>query len=166
MKIPGLLIVLFFASCSNSSNNNTSLSANKPVDTESVQKAVRKMAADIANDLSVTGPTAWLNYFEQTPGFFMANNGQRVFANNDSATHFVKEVLAVNIMKISLKWNNVYVDSLSPTLAIMSASFDEVLIDKNNQNIKQGGYFTGTVEKTADGWKLHNLHWSTFQKGI
>jgi hypothetical protein len=75
MKITGLFIVLFFASCSISSNNNTSLSANKPVDTESVQKAVRKMAADIANDLSVTGPTAWLNYFEQTRAFLWLTMG-------------------------------------------------------------------------------------------
>jgi hypothetical protein len=92
----------------------------------------------------------------------MANNGQRVFMNNDSATHFVKEVLAVNIMKIKLTWNNMYIDSLSPSMAMLSAKYSESLIDKDNKTTYSDGYFTGIAEKTSNGWKLRNLHWSTF----
>jgi hypothetical protein len=156
-----LLLMLLFASCA---NNNPPQVASKPAKDVSVQKEVRKMAADVANDLSVAGPAAWLNYFEQTPAFFMANDGQRVFVNNDSATRFVKEVLAINIMKIKLTWSNVYVDSLSPSLAVLSANYSEVMIDRDNKNINAAGYFTGTAEKTADGWKFRNLHWSSLPK--
>lgn len=163
MKTYNVLAItfLFLSACQQVDNGNKAAATNsKP---ESVKTEVLKMSNNIAHDLSVGGPEQWLNYFEQTPGFFMANEGQLAFANNDSATHFVKEVLAKNIMKVNLTWSNIRVDSLSPTLAVMAAHFHESLIDKANNTIPADGYFTGTVEKTADGWKLRNLHWSTYR---
>src|ERR1700722_13497190 len=82
------------------------------VKTESVQTGVRNMAADIAKGLLVKGPVTWLGYFERNPNFFMANEGQRMFANYDSAEQFINETLVKEIIKINLTWGNMYVDSL------------------------------------------------------
>ncbi len=145
-------------------NDNMNPPAPQTSNAGSVQKGVRQMAADIAHDISVAGPVAWLNYFEQNPNFFMANEGLRVFPNNDSATHFVKDILAKNIVKVNLTWSNIFVDSLSSKLAVLSANYHEDLIDKDNQTIPQDGYFTALAEQTSNGWMLRDLHWSSLKK--
>jgi hypothetical protein len=152
--------VLLLVSCQRNENEATT----KAVGGKSVVQGVRTMAANIASDIGTKGPIAWLDYFEQSPNFFMANEGQCVFPNNDSATRFVREVVAKNILKVNLKWSNMHIDSLSPTLAMMSADFHEDLIDKDNHTMPQDGYFTGVAEETSTGWKLRNLHWSTLKK--
>jgi hypothetical protein len=52
-----------------------------------VKDSVSRMAANIAADISKNGPRAWLNYFEDNPDFFMANEGQLVFKDYPSAKH-------------------------------------------------------------------------------
>ena len=160
--IASAFVILCLVSCNGNVSSNKAIADSAK--TQNMQAGVRKMANDIANDIGVGGPVQWLNYFEQSPNFFMAVDGQRVFNSNDSATHFIKEVLAKNIMKVKLKWSNMYVDSISPAIAILSASYHEDLIDKDNKVINADGYFTGTAEKTDDGWKLRNLHWSSQAK--
>jgi hypothetical protein len=159
----GILMVLFsillLPSCQNGSQPITNEG-----DRKSVKEGVLKMTTDIASDIEKKGPIAWLDYFEQSPSFFMANDGQCVFPNNDSATKFVRDVVAKNILDVKLKWSNMRIDSLSPTMAILSADFHEDLFGKTNQMTTQDGYFTGLAEETSTGWKLRNLHWSTLKK--
>jgi len=159
--IASAFVIICLVSCQ--SNKDTKQPASNVVTGGGFDADVRKMANDIANDIGVGGPVQWLNYFEQSPNFFMAVDGRRVFPNNDSATHFIKEVLAKSIMKVKLQWSNMYIDSVSPTVAVISANYHEDLIDKDNKVIKADGYFTGTAEKTANGWKLRNLHWSSMK---
>jgi hypothetical protein len=137
---------------------------NGAVQTGSVNTAVRTMATNIARDLADKGPKAWLDYFEENPNFFMANEGQRTLPNNEFATRFVKDILSKQIMKVNLMWNNIYVDSLSPTLAMLSAGFHEDLFNKDDQSTPADGYFTGIAEQTPTGWKLRDLHWSSLKK--
>ena len=125
-----------------------------------VTDSVQQMMAFIEKDVSKKGPVAWLTYFEKTPGFFMASDGQLVFPNNDSATYFIREKLVKQVRNIDLKWNDIRVDSLTNTLAGVAATWHEQITGYNNNSIPQSGYFTAIAERTQQGWRLRDAHWS------
>jgi hypothetical protein len=125
-----------------------------------IQEGVRKMAEAIVRDLHNEGPIAWLKYFTKSKQFFMASNGMLVFPNIDSANKFVP-IFAKQIKRVELKWKDIRIDSLSPKLGIMGASYHEDLIGEKGVQDSPSGYFTGLVENTSSGWKLRDAHWST-----
>lgn len=125
-----------------------------------IEKDVRQMAADIAHDLAQDGPTAWLRYFTDTNGFFMAANGKLQFANLEQARSFLPR-FAAGINHMELTWSEIRVDPLAPGMAAMGASYQEVFTDKNGHTKEFNGYFTGVAVKTASGWKLRDAHWSS-----
>ena len=142
----------------NSCNNETeSLRSKQSTDvTDSVQQMIKLIAKDISQE----GPIAWLKYFEKTPSFFMASDGQLVFANNDSATRFIKNNLVKQIRKIELQWSNVRIDPLTLKFANIAANWHEDMTDFSDNKTSQEGYFTAIAEKTLQGWQLRNAHWS------
>jgi hypothetical protein len=125
-----------------------------------VKESVSKMAVNMARDISNKGPAAWLDYFENTPGFFMASQGQLVFTDYQSAQNFILNTLDKEISKISLRWNNLRVDPLSSDLALIGADFHEDLSNISGKIISIDGYFTGMASLSNNRWKLRNLHWS------
>lgn len=125
-----------------------------------VKDSVQNMMDLIAKDISHDGPIAWQKYFEDTPDFFMASDGQLVFPNSDSAKTFIKNTLVKQILKIELHWGNVRIDPLNNKFAVVGATWNEYLTDFTNKTISQSGYFTGVAEKTLQGWELRNAHWS------
>jgi hypothetical protein len=142
-------------SCNN--NSTTPLNATQlTVAKDSTALLMDSIAQDITHD----GPTAWLKYFENTPTFFMAADGQLAFANNDSATNFIRHILAKNIKAITLRWNNVRIDPLTASLASIGADYHEDITDFSSKTTPYEGYFTAIAEQTPQGWKLRNLHWS------
>jgi hypothetical protein len=145
-------------SISLSCNNNTdSLTQQQAIE---VKDSVQKMIDMTAKDISHDGPIAWLKYFENTPDFFMASEGQLVFPNNDSATTFIKNTLVKQIQKVELHWSNIRIDPLNNKFANVAATWKEDLTDFANNTISEGGYFTAVAEKTSQGWQLRNAHWS------
>src|ERR1700730_14065451 len=96
-------------------------------DSALIKDSVSKMAVNMARDISKKGPAAWLDYFENTPGFFMASQGELVFADYQSAQRFILNTLDKEISKISLQWNNLRVDPLASDLAFIGAGFHEDL---------------------------------------
>ena len=68
-----------------------------------VRDSLQIMAESIAQDISREGPLAWLKYFENTPDFFMASEGELVLANYYSATNFIIN----SLLKTSIKLNRV-----------------------------------------------------------
>jgi len=146
----GFLLLAPISSCQNNTNPPAG----------NMQTEIHSMTERISDDLSTKGPKAWTDHFENSPGFFMASEGQRIFPGYDSANHFINDILAKNIRVVHLKWSNIHIDSLSPNLAALSAEVHEQLVDNANNTIPFDGYFTGIVEKTAGEWKFRNLHWS------
>ncbi len=138
---------------------------NKPLpqQTTNVKDDVRQMMDSLVKGLAVNGPKAWLKYFEKDPGFFMASEGQLVFANNDSAVAFINNTLIKKISKIDLQWSNIRIDSLSTNFAGIAANWHEDLTDFANNKISEAGYFTAVAEKTLHGWQLRNAHWSAIK---
>ena len=136
------------------------MAVDQPDKLQAVQDSVRLMVGSIANDVTSDGPVAWLTYFEQTPGFFMASDGKLQFSNNDSATNFIRNTLVKSVSKIGLQWNNIRIEPLSTTLASIAAGFHENITVNPGNTISIDGYFTAIAEQTPKGWKLHNAHWS------
>jgi hypothetical protein len=127
--------------------------------TESMAKGITAMTDSIASDLRAQGPSAWLRYFDRTPGFFMASDGSMAFPSNDSATKAVHNIAAV-LKHADLQWGALRIDSLSPGMAQLAAPFDETMIDSAGKETKISGYFTAIAQRGETGWKLRNAHWS------
>src|ERR1700753_3393631 len=88
------IAVVLITSCKSST---TQLSA---AENASVKDSVTRMAANISHDLSATGPAAWVNYFENDPGFFMASGGSLVFRDYATAKMYTLDTVAKNLKKI------------------------------------------------------------------
>jgi ketosteroid isomerase-like protein len=148
------VLLVIMGSCQN--NNDSFTSAQRSV----VEDSVRQMLASVAKAIADEGPIAWLRYFENSPDFFMAADGQLAFANNDSATNFLKNTYAKSIGKIELRWDHVRIDPLTGQLAGVAAVFHEDITDTTGKKMPSDGYFTGIAHQTAQGWQLRNAHWS------
>src|SRR5258708_6107850 len=87
-KLSALLIALIlFFSCS---QNSISLTTTQ---TGVVKDSVQILANNTAKGLATKGPIAWLDYFEDSPDFFMASDGSMTFKNYRAADVFVKDTL-------------------------------------------------------------------------
>src|ERR1700733_6844671 len=139
LKYCALFWVLLLATCK---NNNARLTA---AESSMVADSVTRMAANISRDLSAKGPAAWVDYFENDPGFFMASGGTLVFKDYGTAKTFTLDTVAKNFNNISLTWKNVKIDPLTATYASMGADFHEDIVLANGQNLFEEGYFTATA---------------------
>lgn len=148
-------LIVFAISCR---NNAESLN---PKQVSDIRDSVQLMVESIAKNVSGEGPVAWLQYFENAPDFFMAADGQLVFPNIDSATHFINNILVKSIPKIELRWSNIRIDPLANKLASISAVYHEDITDSSRKMTPHDGYFTGIARQTSQGWKLQNAHWSS-----
>ena len=153
--VPFLLAVCIFASCKNKQQNDLSAA-----DNAALKDSVTALTAHIAHDLAAKGPVAWLNYFQDSPDFFMANEGQLALRNYQSAKTFIQDTLAKSISKINLQWSRTRIDVLASNIAAIGSDFHEDLTFAWGETTPFDGYFTGVAIKTAKGWKLRNAHWS------
>jgi len=149
--------LLYISSCQNDEDSLTQIQYSI------VKNNVTKMVGSIAKNISDKGPIGWLFYFENTPEFFMASEGQLKFPNRDSAANFINNNLVHNISKIELHWSNIRIDPLTIKIASIGATFHEDIINVDGKNIQVDGYFTGIAHQTSQGWKLQNAHWSMIQ---
>lgn len=158
--MPRLLYILVLPLVQIISCHNNDSSILTDTQFSQIQDSVRQMAAQIAADVSRDGPIAWLRHFADTTGFFMAAEGQLMFPNYDSASEFVQTRLTKMISKIQLSWSDIRIDPLTAGLAVMGASYKEVITDSAGRVMPGSGYFTAVAQKTSHGWKLRNAHWS------
>jgi hypothetical protein len=125
-----------------------------------VKDGVQQMVDSIAKAVSYEGPVAWIRYFENSPDFFMASQGQLAFTNNDSLAIFLKNTYSKTVSKIDLRWNHVRIDPFTTRLAGIAAIFHEDITDFTGRKSPTDGYFTAIAHQTPQGWELQNAHWS------
>jgi len=152
-----LCIVFFSASLFSCKHNDAPLSSSQSAE---VKADVLKLADSTAKAISTKGPIAWLDYFEDSPGFFMASGGSLALQDYHTADSFIKGKLVKVMPKITLKWSGIRVDPLTPQIAVMGAGFHEDVTDPTGKITPYDGYFTATVHDTEKGWKFRNEHWS------
>jgi hypothetical protein len=150
----GLISLLLMISCQ---NNNVRLTAEESA---AVKESVTQLAANISMDLTSKGPAAWVNYFENDPGFFMASNGMLVFKDYKTAKTFTLDTVAKKFKKINLSWKNLKIDPLTATYASFGADFHEDIVLANGKALAADGYFTATAHFDGTRWKLRNMNWA------
>lgn len=150
----GFFVFLIFISCNSKQDSLTQRQSAE------VNESVQNMMQLLAKDISHNGPIAWLKYFENTPDFFMASDGQLVFRDNNSATTFIQNTLVKQIRKIELHWSDIRIDPMTSNFANIAATWNEDITDSTDNKTSQRGYFTAVAEKSLQGSQLRNAHWS------
>ena len=125
-----------------------------------IEQSVREFAVLVAHDVTREGPAAWRRHFADTPSFFMAVDGHLQFANSAAATAGIQD-LTRTIKQIELRWgDDLRVDPLTPHLAVMATSWQEVQVNADGGRVDANGFFTGLAERREGRWQFRNAHWS------
>ena len=131
-----------------------------PDESVAVDRAVRGFMTTVARSVTQDGPLAWIKYFDASPAFFMAVNGQMAFQNADAAKDGTRK-FAQTIRQIELKWgDDLRVDPLTNQFAIVGTSWREIQVDNSGHSVTEMGYFTGLAEYREGHWQFRNAHWS------
>jgi hypothetical protein len=130
------------------------------LNTAAITQDVKTQLDSTATDITLRGPIAWLDHFENTPDFFMASDGNLAFNNYASADSFIRNTLIKQIKQIKLKFTALRVNVQSEQYALVGATFHEDITDTNGKATPFDGYFTATLHHTARGWRYRNMHWS------
>ena len=132
-----------------------------PDGTASVDQAVRAFMRTVSDTVTSDGPMAWIKYFDASPAFFMAVNGQMAFPNPAAAREGTRK-FAETIRHIELKWgDDLRVDALTSEFAVVAVSWREIQVDTAGHSVTETGYFTGLVEYREGRWRLRDAHWSS-----
>jgi hypothetical protein len=128
-----------------------------------VENEVRSFARSVAQGVTKHGPSAWQDYFENSPSFFMAVDGRVQFPDGASAQAAIPN-LSRTIRKIELQWGDgLRVDPLTQDLAVVAAPWHEVMDLADGNRMDVSGYFTAVAENRNGRWQFRNAHWSTAQ---
>ena len=129
-------------------------------DSAAVREGVRSFVESVARDVTREGPRAWSRYFDDSPAFFMAVNGQVVFSSGMAAKDGIPKV-AHMFRHIQLNWgNDLRIDPLTRRLALVAVPWREVLTDSAGHVMNQAGFFTGIAEQRNGRWQFRDAHWS------
>jgi hypothetical protein len=126
-----------------------------------VENDISKMTDSLEKDLFRSGPLAWVSYFENKPGFFMISDGELAFKDYSTGKEFIEKTLVTKIVKVNLTLDHLEIHALMTQLASLAAHFHEDLTDPAGNSKSISGYLTSVLEKTDQGWKFLNLHWSS-----
>lgn len=156
--LAGFLAALLLAGChAGAGDAAAALSAQQRIEATG---DVRVFALEVAQDVTLRGPSAWAKHFSTAPEFFMASQGSLEFANGADAARGIDE-LTHSIKHIDLRFgDDLRVDPLTQDYAVIAASFTEVLTDFKDHETRVSGYFTGVAERERGQWVFRNAHWS------
>ena len=161
LRIRFLIVAVAFTAvcvpCGAGASQSHSVSPDESV---AVDRDVRAFMKDVARSVTQNGPLTWIKYFDVSPAFFMAVNGQMAFPNADAAKDGTRK-FAKTIRHIELKWGaDLRVDPLTKEFAVVGASWREIQVDNAGHSVTQMGYFTGLAEYRQGRWQFRNAHWS------
>jgi hypothetical protein len=122
--------------------------------------SVHVFLESIPSVLGRAGPLGWLEVFDSAGPFFMASDGRVAFADRAAAQGFLAD-FAPSVVGMDLTWGDLRVEPLSPGLVSFGAGYRERIEVVDGAASEFGGYVTGVVRRTADGWRLQHLHWSS-----
>lgn len=71
-----------------------------------IEQDVRQFVAAVSRDITQQGPAAWEKYLEDSPAFFMADEGKLVFPNRQAARQEIHEFTRT-IQRIELTWETI-----------------------------------------------------------
>jgi hypothetical protein len=85
LRIRSLLLAITLAACVPCAAGASHSHSVTPDGTSPVDQAVRAFMQTVSHSVTQDGPMAWIKYFDASPAFFMAVNGQMAFPNSAAA---------------------------------------------------------------------------------
>jgi hypothetical protein len=156
-----VLLALVAPGCGSPPAVGTGSAASGAPSRSAEEVSVRAFMQAVAQDVSREGPGAWRHEFTDGPEFFMAVNGQLVFANGAAAARGI-EALTHTLPKIELRFgDDLRVDMLTDALALIGCSYSEVQTNAQGQPHADRGYFTALAERRDGQWRFRSAHWSS-----
>jgi hypothetical protein len=159
LRIAFLLAAIAFIAClpGGAASHPPNVTSGEAV---AVDPAVRAFMQTVSHSVTQDGPLAWIKYFDESPAFFMAVNGQMAFPNASAAQEGTRK-FAQTIRQIALKWgDDLRVDPLTNEYAAVGVSWREVQVDTAGHSVTETGYFTALTEYRDGHWQFRNAHWS------
>jgi hypothetical protein len=161
LRICSVLLAVTLAACVPCAAGASHSQPVTPEGASSVDQFVRAFMQAVSHSVTQDGPTAWIKYFDASPAFFMAVNGQMAFANATAAQEGTL-TFAQTIRHIELKWgDDLRVDPLTNEFAVVAVSWREIQVDTAGRSVTETGYFTGLAEYREGRWQLRDAHWSS-----
>src|SRR5271169_2538342 len=161
LRIRSVLLATALASCVLCAAGASPAHSVTPDGAASVDQAVRAFMQTVSHSVTQDGPMAWLKYFDASPAFFMAVNGQMAFSNTAAAEEGTRK-FAQSIRHIELKWgDDLRVDPLPNEFAVVAVSWRETQVDTAGHSVTETGYFTGLAEYREGRWQFRDAHWSS-----
>jgi hypothetical protein len=161
LRIRSLLLAVAWAACFLDAAGASPSYSVTPDGATSVQTAVRTFMQTVSHSVTQDGAMAWIKYFDASPAFFMAVNGQMAFPNPAAAQEGTRN-FAQTIRHIELNWgDDLRVDPLTNEFAVVAVSWREMQVDIAGQSITETGYFTGLAEYREGHWQFRDAHWSS-----
>ena len=154
LRIRPLLLAVMLAACVLCAAGASHSHSVTPDGASSVDQAVPAFMQTVSHSVTQDGPMAWVKYFDASPAFFMAFNGQMAFPNVAAAQEGTR-TFAQTICHIELKWGDLRVDPLENEFAVVAVSWREIQVDT------VGHSFTGLAEYREGQWKFRDAHWSS-----
>src|ERR1700741_4858013 len=161
LRIRSLLLAITLATCVPSGGGASHSQSVTPDGAASVDQAVRAFMQTVSRSVTQDGPMAWIKYFDVSPAFFMAVNGQMAFPNSAAAQEGTRK-FAQTIRHIELRWgDDLRVDPLTNEFAVVAVSWREIQVDTTGHSVTETGYFTGLAEYRERRWQFRDAHWSS-----
>ena len=155
-----LLVAITFAACVPCGVGASQSHSVTPDEAVATDRAVRAFMQTVSHSVTQEGPVAWIKYFDASPAFFMAVNGQMAFPNAAAAQDGTRK-FAQTIRQVELKWgDDLRVDPLTNEFAIVAVAWREIQVDTAGHSITETGFFTGLAEYREGHWQFRNAHWS------
>ena len=161
LRIRFLLVAITCAACVPCGAGASHSRSVTPDEAVAVDRAVRAFMQTVSHSVTQDGPMAWIKYFDASPAFFMAVNGQMAFPNPAAAQEGTRK-FAQTIRHIELNWgDDLRVDPLSDEFAVVAVSWREIQVDTAGHSVTETGYFTGLAEYREGRWQFRDVHWSS-----
>lgn len=100
LRIRFLLVAITFVACVPCGVGSSQSHSLTPDETVAVERAVRAFMQTVSHSVRQDGPVAWIKYFDASPAFFMAVNGQMAFPNaaaaQDGTRKFAQSIVKLN----------------------------------------------------------------------
>jgi hypothetical protein len=90
LRIRSLLLVITVAACLPADASHTH--SVTPNGAAPVDQAVRAFMQTVCDSVTQDGPMAWIKYFDASPAFFMAVNGQMAFPSTACASPCLRSI--------------------------------------------------------------------------
>lgn len=122
--------------------------------------SARALLVSVPTALADRGPSAWLDFFEDSPSFFMASDGAIAFSDRSAAETYL-DGFSRSVSEMALEWHEPRFEDLGGDVVVVTASYDETIRMHDGTESSFAGRMSGVIRRQANRWRFQHLHWSS-----